>query len=230
MPVAWRQWAAFLRRPVLPDRADTNVLRGIKAALPLFGLDLLLMAVLLGAVGGAIALGFEMPEHLMGQMELTPLLVGFFVIGAPIGEEILFRGWLSGRAGHVIGSLLVAAAFGLLMLGTRPGAELWSFAALGMLGGAGLFVFLLRGRPAMPGFQRYFVWFYWLSVLLFAVIHLTNFAAAGPTMLPLVLPQFALAMILGYLRVTHGLWSAVLLHMLHNGVFMALVLAGAAAA
>ena len=233
VPEAWRQWGAFVRRPALPDRADTRAGAGLKRLLPLFGLDLLLMAVLLGAIGAAIALGFEMPEHMVGGMKMTPALIAFFVLGAPIGEEILFRGWLSGRAGHVLGSLLLAGAFGLLMLGTRnvesTGAELWSFAALGALAAAGLFVFLLRGRPAMPWFQRYFAGFYWASVLLFAVIHLYNFADAGPALLPLVLPQFALAMILGYLRVTHGLWSSVLLHMLHNSVFVAIMLAGASA-
>jgi membrane protease YdiL (CAAX protease family) len=230
LPATWRQWGAFVRRPSLPDRADLSIPRGLKAIGPLFGLDLLLMAVLLGAVGAAMALGFEMPRHMMNDMKLSAPLLAFFVIGAPIGEEILFRGWLSGRAGHVVGSLLLTAAFGLLMLGARPGEELWSFGALGLLAAAGVFLFLLRGRPAMPWFQRHFAWFYWASVLLFAVIHLTNFAAAGPAMLPLVLPQFALAMILGYLRVRHGLWSSVLLHMLHNSVFMALVLAGSTAA
>lgn len=230
MPDTWRQWGAFVRRPALPDKADLNVARGLKALFPLFGLDLLLMAVLLGAVGAAMALGFEMPEHMMNDMKLTAPLVAFFVIGAPVGEEILFRGWLSGRSGHVIGAVLLAAAFGLFALGTRPDAELWSFAALGLLGAAALFVFLLRGRPAMRWFQRHFAWFYWASVLLFAAVHLTNFAAAGPSMLPLVLPQFALAMILGYLRVRHGLWSAVLLHTLHNGVFMAAVLLGSGSA
>jgi hypothetical protein len=95
---------------------------------------------------------------------------------------------------------------------------------------APLKLWLLRGRPAMGWFQRRFAWFFWGSALAFAAIHLTNFATAGPTLLPLVLPQFALALLLGYLRVTHGLWSAVLLHVLHNGTFVALMLVGAGAA
>jgi membrane protease YdiL (CAAX protease family) len=233
-PDAWRRWGAFVRSPSLPDRAHPAVGSGLKTLLPLFGLDLLLMAVLLGAMGAAIALGFEMPEHMVAGMKMTPALLAFFVLGAPIGEEILFRGWLSGRPGHVLGSLLLAGAFGLLMLGTRnvesTGAELWSFGALGAMVAAGLAVFLMRRRPAMPWFQRHFAWFYWVSVLLFAVVHLYNFADAGPALLPLVMPQFALAMILGYLRVTHGLWSCVLLHMLHNSVFVAIMLAGGSAA
>ncbi|MGX7950936.1 CPBP family glutamic-type intramembrane protease [Tsuneonella sp. HG249] len=234
MPGPWRRWAGFVRRPSLPDKADPAFLRGVKTVLPLLALDLLLMAVLLGAVGAATALGFEMPEHMLGEMTLSAPLVVFFVVGAPSGEEILFRGWLSGRTGHILGALAFAAAIALFLMGGRnaamEGAELWSFAALALLVVSALVVFLLRGRPALAGFKRRFAWFYWISAVAFAAIHLTNFAAAGPSMLPLVLPQFALALLLGYLRVTHGLWSAIMLHMLHNATFMAFVLIGTAAA
>jgi membrane protease YdiL (CAAX protease family) len=43
-------------------------------------------------------------------------------------------------------------------------------------------------------------------------------------MLPLTLPQFFLALILGYLRVNHGLWASMTFHALHNCVFIGLVL------
>lgn len=229
-PAAWRRWAGFVRRPTLPDRADLGFAAGIKAVLPLYGLDLAIMAVLFGALGAAVALGFQMPEHMLGEFALTPLLVIGIVAGAPIGEEIVFRGWLSGRPGHVLGAATLVGAIALFMAGGRnaatAGAELWSFGALGALALAALVVFLLRGRPAMRWFQRHFAWFFWASALLFAAVHLTNFAAAGPALLPLVLPQFALALLLGYVRVTRGLWSSILLHMLHNATFIALVLAG----
>jgi len=35
---------------------------------------------------------------------------------------------------------------------------------------------------------------------------------------------------LGYLRVRYGLWSSILLHMLHNGAFISLVLLAGSAA
>lgn len=226
-PVAWRRWAGFVRRPTLPDRADLGLAGGIKAVLPLYGLDLAIMAVLFGALGAAVALGFQMPEHMLGEFALSPLLVIGIVAGAPIGEEIVFRGWLSGRPGHVLGAAFLVAAIALFMAGGRnaatAGADLWSLGALAL---AALAVFLLRERPAMRWFQRRFAWFFWASAVLFAAVHLSNFAAAGPALLPLVLPQFALALLLGYLRVTRGLWSSILLHMLHNATFIALVLAG----
>ena len=62
-------------------------------------------------------------------------------------------------------------------------------------------------------------------------MHLTNFPADQlATALPLVLPQFVIGTILGYTRVHYGLWASVLLHMLHNGAIIALVLAASSAA
>ncbi len=41
-----------------------------------------------------------------------------------------------------------------------------------------------------------------------------------------MLPQFLLALILGYLRVTRGLMTGAALHMLHNAVFAGFIVAG----
>jgi membrane protease YdiL (CAAX protease family) len=232
-PAAWRAWSAFVRRPTLPGRAAPGVLEGLRAIPPLFGLDLAFMAVLLGALGLALRFGLDMPEHMLGELELTPALIAFIVIGAPLGEEIAFRGWLSGRPGHLLATPAVLVAL-LAMLGAGAAFNAGSAAAttyllicaIAALFAAGA-LFFWRKRDALGWFQRHFAWFFWGSALAFAAIHLTNFAAAGPGMLPLVLPQFLLALLLGYLRVTRGLWSAVLLHMLHNALFVSLVLAGA---
>jgi hypothetical protein len=83
-----------------------------------------------------------------------------------------------------------------------------------------------RRRDAIGWFQQHFRWFYYLSALLFAAMHLMNFAAASPTLLPLVLPQLVLGLILGYLRVERGLATSIALHMLHNGLFVGAMLAG----
>ena len=59
------------------------------------------------------ALGVRLPGHLLEDLELGPALIAFIVVGAPLGEELVFRGWLSGRPGHV-GATLVLLAAGLL--------------------------------------------------------------------------------------------------------------------
>ena len=91
-------------------------------------------------------------------------------------------------------------------------------------------MFLRRRRDAPRWFQRHFRWFYYASALAFAAMHLTNFAGTGgpsPAQLPLVLPQLMLGLILGYLRVNRGLVAGAALHMLHNALFVGLMLAGA---
>ena len=44
--------------------------------------------------------------------------------------------------------------------------------------------------------------------------------------LPFTLPQFVVGLMLGHLRVRYGLWASVLLHAMHNGLFVLLLLAG----
>ena len=60
--------------------------------------------------------------------------------------------------------------------------------------------------------------------LLFASAHLSNYAQdASPVLLVLVVPQLIAGLIFGYARITYGLWSDMLLHMLHNGLLIGLV-------
>ena len=95
---------------------------------------------------------------------------------------------------------------------------------------ATLIIFLLRRRAAARWFQRHFRWFYYGSALVFAAMHLTNFAGTGgpsASQLPLVLPQLMLGLVLGYIRVNYGLFTGAALHMLHNAAFAGLMLLGA---
>jgi membrane protease YdiL (CAAX protease family) len=227
LPAEWHGFAAFLRNPVLPDRAEMSLTGSARALGPLFLLDITLMALVLGSIGLAAALGLKLPEHMLNELTLTPALAGFIVVGAPLGEEVLFRGWQSGRPGHILAVLALLAGAAALTLADPPLIKLG-----GVAGGAALAVaalYLLRERNALGWFQRHFRWFYYGGALLFAGVHLTNFGAGGfsPTMLPLVLPQFVLGLILGYLRVNRGLLTGAALHTLHNSLFVGAMLAGA---
>ncbi len=224
----WRRFGAFVKHPDLPPRAS-----GISAAAfavlgKLFVLDLVLMALLIGLAALAQALGFKLPDHLLGQLQMTPLLIALIVVGAPIAEEIVFRGWLSGRPGHVL-ALLVLLAGGILFTVLSAGGN--SIAALAALGLALLLaVFAIwwkRRSDAMGFFQRHFRWFYWGSALAFGSVHLTNFTGGNALiLLPLTLPQLLLGLILGYVRTRFGLWSSMLMHAAHNTLFISLVLLG----
>ena len=153
------------------------------------------------------------------------MMIALIVLAAPLGEEIMFRGWLSGRPGHVLAILILAAGGGVAALG--DGSTLSAIGATAAVLLAPIALFVFRKRRAMGWIQRHFRWFFWASVLAFAAVHLGNYAETGPALLPLVVPQAVLATFLGYLRVNHGLWSCVLMHMLHNSVFAALMLVGA---
>ncbi len=226
VPTEWRRFSAFLRNPVLPDRATLSLGKSVRALVPLFVLDLILMGLVLGGIELATRLGMHMPHHMLEDLQLTPVLIAFMVIGAPLGEETLFRGWLSGRPGHIAAVLALLTGFATFAFGPTEIVKLAGALVALVIAAVALFAF--RKRDAFGFFQRHFRWFYIASVLLFAGIHLTNFAGAGfsPTLLPLVLPQLLLALILGYLRVNRGLLTGAALHMLHNTLFVGLMLAG----
>lgn len=232
LPEQWRHFGAFLQRPRLPDPARDAPGAGLPRIGALAGLDLLLMVVLLGALGVASTLGWEAPGHVMQQLELEPALIGFILVLAPVAEELIFRGWLSGRPGH-LGALLVLLATGAAAWALSQTAGTLA-AALAAIGGAITAVALIwrkRGKPPMAWFQRHFTGFYWLSAIAFALAHLVNFAeGAGAFTLILVLPQFVLGLILGYLRVTVGLWASIALHALHNTFFLGLAMLASSAA
>lgn len=73
-------------------------------------------------------------------------------------------------------------------------------------------------------FNQHFKTVFWLFTIVFAAIHLTNFGASIPIYLAplMVLPQFILGLMLGYIRVGWGFWYSVLFHAVHNGILVGL--------
>ena len=231
----WRQWLAFLRRPQLPEQT-APVGRSARGMARMLGLDMMVMALLIGAIGTATALGLELPETALNNLEMNAGTIALLVIVAPLLEEIGFRSWLSGKPGHVLAiaiigvSLLVSA----MLAESQAGEAAQITVALLVIGGlllAALVAFALRKRPPMGWFARLFPGFFWLSTIGFALIHLLNYTeGALAILLPLVLPQFVLGAILGYVRVHYGLWSAIALHMAHNGLIVGVVVTAAESA
>jgi len=226
-PAEWRAFGAFVRRPVLPAKATGPRAAALRATLWLFALDLLLMALVVVPLALIERFGPDMPENVLKGIDLGPLWLAVIVVAAPLIEELLFRGWLSGRPGHVTAIVALVAGIALTVL---SGPTAYPILALGSIGIATLLAvglaFWLRGRPPFPYFSRHFAWFYGLSTLLFALVHLTNYTGGNAAyVLPLVIPQLAAGLVLGYARVSYGLWSSMLLHMMHNGLFVGLVLA-----
>ncbi|GMM92103.1 type II CAAX prenyl endopeptidase Rce1 family protein [Qipengyuania sp. MTN3-11] len=227
----WRAFRRFVARPVLPERTARFSAGAAAALVRMYALDVLLMAVLALTAGAVMAAGFELPETALAEMEITAGVALAVVVGAPLMEEIVFRGWLSGRARHLlaIASLLFAGAAAAAIMGTGiPGTGVWALAALAIFGLLAAWLsWSGRRKPPMRWFRRLFPVFFWLSTLAFACIHLLNFSEGALwVLLPLVLPQFILGAILGYLRVYYGLWASIALHAMHNGTALGLVYLG----
>jgi membrane protease YdiL (CAAX protease family) len=223
-PAEWGDFAAFLRRPVLPQRVTGIRLAAIGATLRLFALDLLVMALLIGTASLASKLGYRLPENAIDKLELGPGWLLLIIVVLPIGEELTFRAWLSGRPGHVTAIAVLAAAAALAFLSSPQAYPILAAGSLiiGIVLALGL-LFWLRHHPPFPFFSRHFHWFYFAGALLFAAAHLGNYDRAALILLPLVIPQLLVGLILGYARVTYGLWSDILLHMMHNGLLIGLV-------
>jgi membrane protease YdiL (CAAX protease family) len=228
---AWAQFFAFVRRPVLPDRAT-----GVRAqAFPVIGklylLDVLVMVTLMGAAALAQRMGLAMPDNLVSHVPQTPLVLGLIAVGAPLAEETLFRSWLSGRPGHIGALLALLLTAGLTWWMVGDGKDVTrDLTALGVLigglGFAGWWLWSRRKRPAWAWFQRHFAWLYYGVTAIFAAAHMTNFVQGMSwAVLPFTLPQFVVGLMLGHLRVRYGLWASVLLHALHNSLFVMLLLA-----
>jgi membrane protease YdiL (CAAX protease family) len=224
-PAEWHAFAAFLRRPALPERVTGIRLAALGATLRLFALDAVLMAILLALAGLATALGIKLPENAIDHLRLTPLILALIVVILPIGEEVVFRSWLSGRPGHVTAAIALLVGVAVPVISGPQGHPILVLGSLAIAAAVAIALLVwLRKHPPFRFFSRHFVWFYTAASLLFALAHLTNYTeGASVVLLLLVVPQLLVGLILGYARVTYGLWSDMLLHMMHNGVLIGLV-------
>ncbi len=211
----WSRVIAFLRRPTL------NVSEQSAAPFKVLGriylLDMLAMLVLVICASIAVAAGVYLPRTALAEIEFTWMIVLAVIVGAPVFEELAFRSWLSGKPGHVIALLSVGAGAtgfaAIHMSAPIIGALVMIAAVVGAIAA----IITLANRPPMAFFERYFPAFFWLSTLAFALVHIFNFQEGSlAVLLPLVLPQFMLGGLLGYIRVRVGLWAAIVLHAAHN--------------
>ncbi len=242
-PAQWRHFARFIQRPALPAQSanemggqtasfGARLTTGLVAVLRMLALDLVIMIALLSLVLVFVLAGGELPSNALNDLELTPIVILSLVIGAPLLEELGFRSWLSGRPRYliVIPILMIAAAAAAAIGVTRTGEDASEGTAIALLGGiivAIIASLIVWKRPPMRWFQAIFPLAFWVSALGFALIHIANYKEGDwYALLPLVLPQLVLGTVCAYLRVHHGLWSAMLLHALHNGIIVMFVLAG----
>ncbi len=228
-----REWLAFLRRPTLnlpPRPADR------RAFVDLAWL-LLIDAVIVAAL--IVPLSLYLDAAPVTPVDLEKMFAGrewmlalFAVLLAPVAEEIVFRGWLPlhwralGLSLSVVAALIAGGV--AFALAGRSGAIVVGCAAL--LGWFAAFALEARRaqrgphRPASRMREAAIPFAFYFSALAFAALHVANYKAAAIYLaLPLVLPQFALGLINGFARLRWGMWANVTLHMVHNGVLVAML-------
>jgi membrane protease YdiL (CAAX protease family) len=219
---ALRGFAAYLRRPTLTAPSG---LRSDAAWRDLGVLLILQVGVLLAIIlplmiawqnafelGGPDAFD-QIPEELIVPLSL-------FIM--PVLEELFFRGWLTGRK-RALWLLLCAA----LVVGsglTIRDENVPPLAMAGVLGGilaAPIGWFILRKKVEPPRwFAAGFPAIFYLSLLGFALLHLSNYSNSSLIAVPLVLPQLWVGTVLGYVRMRIGLPASILAHILSNGAVL----------
>mgnify|MGYP001800079354 FL=1 len=230
----WSRYLAFLKQPRLVALDSEG--QSWRAVFRMLGLDLAIMLVFIGTISAAAAMGFELPENVNNSLEPGLTAIALVVIAAPLLEELAFRSWLRGHPAIIAGVAMVVVGLGAIpaigmTLFEGLAGQIMAIVGLGLaLIGAPLAAWRLLNRETPDLFQRRFPFWFWLSTLAFALIHLGNYSDLSwstlAILLPLILPQFALGTMLGYLRVHYGLAQAIALHAAHNAILFGLAMAG----
>lgn len=155
-----------------------------------------------------------------------PILAVIVVLAAPTAEEVVFRGWLTGRPRALW--LLAMAAIATALLGAVTmhwHDQVCSLGVVAVALVAPVGWWLLRRRADPP---RWFVrgfggWFY-AAVAVFGLLHMSNYHTLSWVVLPMVSPQIWGGLVLGYLRMRNGLGASILAHAIGNAAALATAL------
>ncbi|KMS55312.1 CAAX amino terminal protease [Novosphingobium barchaimii LL02] len=225
-PQILRELAGFLKRPavLVPwglRRGEAWRALGVLAAVHVGGLLLVLLPLL-----GMWQKAFDLPlPDAFGKLP-GGWLLPITILIAPLLEEIIFRGWHTGRPR----ALWLLGCFALFVVLTMTAQAIAPLVLAGLLlatvlAAAGGWWWLRRRGPS-AAFAAAYPGVFWAVAALFAGVHLMNYPSASIASLPMVLPQFWAALLLGFTRQRIGLPAAILQHAIANASSMALVMAG----
>lgn len=224
LPQTWRQFGSFLRKPELGKPAGLRSRSAWLTVGAMLGLHLLGLAALLVLLSGWQSLtGIDGPA----AFDAFPKhwLLPTAVLAAPLLEESIFRGWLSGRPRALwLLVCFLAASVALVTIKAEPLHMLLGLVAGLVIGIGGWLV--LRKRLAPHWFERHFTAIFFAAAVVFGLIHVFNYAAPGLVTLPMVLPQVWAGLTLGFVRTRIGLPASMLLHGASNGLALGLVALG----
>lgn len=141
---------------------------------------------------------------------------------APVYEEVIFRSWLKLKKVNVVLIIGTLVAFTTLAIHDSKIVGMIVFPSLLILFSS---LLIVKGRARIGKFiKSNFKYFFYASVLLFGLVHATNFKGNPWLILALApilgSPQIVLGYILGFIRMKHGLFYSILFHMLINAIFL----------
>ena len=218
----WRFLAAPARRPPTRTGGAHWVARALFFTALLLATNITLSVLVLDPLRDWAELTEDLPTTLSWRLFILA------VVFAPVLEESVFRAGLRGiRYTLFVGPALIVLVFSAL----NRGALLVACAlALFALATAAVVRWQRSTQPGAPfatarQFVQRYAWVFWGYAALFALVHIGNYSGGGPrgVIAPLlVLPQFLVGAVAGYLRLHDGLRSSVLLHAANNAVAVGL--------
>jgi len=163
--------------------------------------------MLIGVLSGMEALGlFDLDTTKFNLLFLTipvwPLIL-ILVILIPFFEELIFRLYLRYKYNYLLRFFVFLSS----ILGLKNHKK-------------------FEAHVNQFWIRRYRVIFYF-SAIVFGLIHITNYEISPIVLLfaPIIVaPQVVAGLLLGYLRVRHGVISGFLLHAMHNTIFLCIPL------
>ena len=223
-----RDMIGYLRHPYPVAARTPFTPQALLELLKLLGFALLMLPVL-GLLMGAIfaATGVSMPEPSDEYKEVMnrPNFILLAAVMAPLVEELLFRSWLGKRGGVLWVAPLLLAGLAVIVLVNSDTMALGIRAALMLivLGSFALYIrrylSLRRDDTALDhALTRVFPFAFWGTSIGFGLMHLANYEGGDMgVLLPLIiLPQFMVGVILGYIRMRFGLLPAMGFHGAYN--------------
>lgn len=183
----------------------------------------IVVSFFLGSVIQEIVVFFHLSHDLA---DMGPLEIWLGILVIPPVEEILFRLWLRVSRKTI---LIFSAVIGLVALLLTSLVSFWITVSLLCFGAFTALVVLVGNKEKIEMVAaRHFGILFYLSIFIFGLAHIFNYTPLtwqiwllAPV---LVLPQFVLGSMLGFIRVRYGILYAILFHIAVNASLLSFVL------
>jgi membrane protease YdiL (CAAX protease family) len=230
VPAVWRGLFDFLRDPRLPEARIPFGWPAIRQVAILLALDWIVVLIFVILALTAESAGVELPQAIDDDWTVFQTILLVIILAPPL-EEVIFRAALSGQRRAI--TLFVSPVSLVLTLTAvysaagpiDPPIQVMMLLAW-VAATATVMAFQRNSRSVPQRYHRLFPYAFWISSGVFGLSHVFNYDdPMRLAVLLMVIPQFTGGMMLGYVRVTYGMWANIGQHVTHNAVAVALIYA-----